>query len=227
MKITARFLRWATDKGYNKNLDYKTFRPTLEKTQKKVLYLTREEIKFIRQVALSDEKMYLDPVRDVFLFCCYSGLRHSQVYNLRRNDVKDDHIEVRSANLSIELNATTRAILEKYKDIEFPDNKALPVIQNQPMNRDIKELCRLAGIDEEIRVATYRGNERMDEIHPKWELIGTQTGRCTFIVNALSSGIPPSVVMKWTGLSDYNAMKPYIAIVDSVKANYMTYFDNI
>lgn len=35
---------------------------------------------------------------------------------------------------------------------------------------------------------------------------------------ALSSGIPPQVVMKWTGHSDYQAMKPYIAIAEKTKA---------
>ena len=223
------FLNWATDKGYNKNTAYKTFRPTLKKTQKKVIYLTKKELDLVRALDLPEEKLYLDPVRDVFLFCCFSGLRHSDVYNLRRNDVKEDHIEVTTMktadSLSIELNSRTRAILEKYKDIQFPGNKALPVIQNQPMNRDLKELCKLAGINEEIRVTTYKGNERKDEIHPKWELVGTHTGRRTFIVNALSLGIPPNVVMKWTGHSDYKSMKPYIDIVDSIKAESMAKFD--
>ena len=35
-----------------------------------------------------------DPIRDIFLFCCFSGLRHSDVNNLHRSDVKGDHIEV-------------------------------------------------------------------------------------------------------------------------------------
>ena len=58
------------------------------------------------------------------------------------------------------------------------------------MNRDIKELCKLAG---------------------------THTGRRTFIVNALSLGITPNIVMKWTGHSDYKAMKPYIDMTRSKK----------
>ena len=49
-----------------------------------------------------------------------------------------------------------------------------------------------------------------------------RAGRRTFIVNALSLGIPPNVVMKWTGHNDYKAMKPYIDIVDSIKAREMT-----
>ena len=41
----------------------------------------------------------------------------------------------------------------------------------------------------------------------------------TFIVNALSRGIPPSVVMTWSGHSDKKSMKPYIDIVDEIKAS--------
>jgi len=118
-------------------------------------------------------------------------------------------------------------ILEKYKDFYSSGNKALPVVTNQPMNRDVKELCRLAGINEEIRVTTYKGNQRIDEIKEKWELVGTHTGRRTFIVNCLSLGIAPNVVMKWTGHADYKSMKPYIDIVDTIKASEMTKLDSI
>ena len=47
------------------------------------------------------------------------------------------------------------------------------------------------------------------------------------VVNALSLGITPNIVMKWTGHSDYKAMKPYIDIVDSIKASSMTKFDGL
>ena len=72
-----------------------------------------------------------------------------------------------------------------------------------------------------------REKQTLDEVFPKWAKIGTHTGRRTFIVNALSLGIPPSVVMKWTGHSDYKAMKPYIDIVDSIKAESMTKFNSL
>lgn len=223
------FLNWATDKGYNTNMAYKTFKPTLKSTQKKVIYLTKEELARIRGYEIPEDKSYLEAVRDVFFFCCFSGLRHSDVYNLRRNDVKGDHIEVTTVktadSISIDLNKVTRELLDKYKDFDFPGNKVLPVIKNQPMNRDLKELCKLAGIDDEIRITTYKGNQRIDEIKKKHELVGTHTGRRTFIVNALSRGIAPNVVMKWTGHSDYKAMKPYIDIVDSIRAKEMTKMD--
>lgn len=56
---------------------------------------------------------------------------------------------------------------------------------------------------------------------------GTHTGRRTFICNALALGIPAQVVMKWTGHSDYKAMKPYIDIADDVKANAMNKFNQL
>ena len=117
--------------------------------------------------------------------------------------------------------------MEKYKDVPFTDNKALPNLTNQAMNRDIKDLCKLACINEEIRITTYKGSTRTDSVYQKWKKVGTHTGRRTFIVNALSLGISPSIVMKWTGHSDYKAMKPYIDIVDSAKAKSMTKFNGL
>ena len=63
--------------------------------------------------------------------------------------------------------------------------------------------------------------------HVKYTLLGTHAGRRTFICNALALGIPPQVVMKWTGHSDYKAMKPYIDIADDIKANAMSKFNQL
>lgn len=127
-----------------------------------------------------------------------------------------------SDSLIIELNDHSKAILEKYKGVEFENDKALPVITNQKMNDYLKELAELAKINEPVRQTYYKGNERIDEVTPKYALLGTHAGRRTFICNALAFGIPPQVVMKWTGHSDYKAMKPYIDIADDIKANAMS-----
>ena len=224
------FLRWARDSGFAVNPAFKTFKPTLKQAQNKVIYLTKDELARIRDLDLSWTPR-LEPVRDIFLFCCLTSLRHSDADNLRRTDVKGEHIEVTTIktgdSVSIKLNKNALAILEKYKDVPFPGNRALPSYTNQAMNRSLKELCQLAGIDEPIRITTYKGSTRKDEVHPKWELVGTHTGRRTFIVHALSMGISPSVVMKWTGHSDYKAMKPYIDIVDSAKDEAMAKFNDL
>lgn len=224
------FLRWSFKKGYNQNAAYDSFKPKLKNTSKKIIFLTPEELDKLRAYQIPESKQYLERVRDVFLFCCYTGLRHSDVYNLKRSDIKQDHIEITTIktadSLIIEFNNHSKAILEKYKDIHFEDSKTLPVISNQKMNDYLKELGELAEINDPIRETYYKGNKRIDTVTPKYALLGTHAGRRTFICNALALGIPPQVIMKWTGHSDYKAMKPYIDIADKTKANAMAKFNN-
>ena len=225
------FLRWAFKKGLHQNNAYDSYKPKLKSTQKKIIFLTWEELNKLREFEMPAAKQALDRARDVFLFQCFTGLRYSDVFNLRRSDIKGDHIEVTtvktSDSLIIELNNHSKAILDKYKDVAFEDDKVLPVITNQKMNDYLKELAELAGINEPVRQTYYRGNERIDEVTPKYALLGIHAGRRTFICNALALGIPPQVVMKWTGHSDYKAMKPYIDIADDIKANAMSKFNQL
>ena len=225
------FLRWSFKQGMHSNNAYDTFKPKLKDTQKKIIFLTWEELNRLREFKIPPTKQALEHVRDVFLFQCFTGLRYSDVFNLRRSDIKGDHIEVTtvktSDSLIIELNDHSRAILEKYKDVEFENDRALPVITNQKMNDYLKELAELAEINEPVRQTYYKGNERIDEVTPKYALLGTHAGRRTFICNALALGIPPQVVMKWTGHSDYKAMKPYIDIADDIKASAMSKFNQL
>ena len=225
------FLRWAFKKGVHQNNAYDSYKPKLKSTQKKIIFLTWDELNRLREFKIPSNKQALERVRDVFLFQCFTGLRYSDVFNLRRSDIKGDHIEVTtvktSDSLIIELNNHSKAILDKYKDVAFEDDKVLPVINNQKRNDYLKELAELAGIDEPVRQTYYRGNERIDEVIPKYALLGTHAGRRTFICNALALGIPPQVVMKWTGHSDYKAMKPYIDIADDIKANAMSKFNQL
>ena len=225
------FLRWCTKKGYCMNNAYNSFNPKLKIPQKKVICLTLKELDKLKTYQILQTKQYLERVRDVFLFCCFSGLRYSDVYNLKRSDIKQDHIEITTIktadSLIIELNDHSKAILEKYKDVHFENDKALPVVSNQKMNNYLKELGELAEINDPIRETYYKGNERIDTTTPKYALLSTHAGRRTFICNALALGIPPQVVMKWTGHSDYKAMKPYIDIADETKANAMTKFNNM
>ncbi len=83
------FLRWSYEKGYHDNTGYITFRPKLKDTQKKVIFLTDTELDAIKNYAIPPTKQYLERVRDVLIFCCYSGLRHSDVYNLKKSDIKE------------------------------------------------------------------------------------------------------------------------------------------
>lgn len=223
------FLRWTKKKGYNRISDFETFKPKLKSTQKKIIFLTQSELEKLKSYQIPQNSSHLERARDVFLFLCYSGLRYSDVSNLKKTDIKKDYFEITTMktndSLRIEFNKHTKTIIKKYEKVPYPNNNALPIVSNPRMIRCIRQLAELAGIDELIRITYYKGAERIDEVIPKYKLLGTHSGRRTFVCTALSLGISANVVMKWTGHSDYKSMRPYIDIADEIKANAMKKFD--
>ena len=223
------FLRWATAKGYNSQMAFSSFNPKLKTSKKMVIFLDWEELMQVYSFRIPVGKDYLSRVRDVFCFCCFTGLRYSDVANLKKGDVYSDYIVITTVKtadkLSIELNKYSRAILDQYAGQRFPRDRALPVISNQRMNDYLKELGKLCRLDKPVTLTSYQGSVRRDVSFPKYALLSTHAGRRTFICNALMLGIPAEVVMKWTGHSDYSAMKPYIEIADSAKKEAMKAFD--
>jgi integrase len=226
------FLRWAHNKGYYSGMQHETFRPKLKGTDgnaKEVIYLEWEELLNLYSFNFPAGKNSLSAVRDVFCFCCFTGLRYSDVAKLRRSDVKENHINVVTQKtvdgLIIELNKYSKAILKKYESIRFPNDLALPVISNQKMNDYLKDIGKLSGLDEPQRIVYFKGHIRYEDVQPKHALLTTHCGRRTFIVNALRLGIPSEVIMKWTGHSDFKAMKPYVKIVDKLKISEMEKFN--
>ena len=223
------FLRWAYKKGYNNNLVYDTFKPKLKTAKKRIVFLHWDELITVYNMAIPETKKHLERVRDVFCFCCFTSLRYSDVENLKKTDIHKDSIQITTIKtgdtLQIDLNDYSRAIIEKYKDFQHPDNKAFPVITNQKMNDYLKDLGKLCKLTRTISETYYKGNERFDDVQPLSELISTHAGRRTFISNALMLGIPAEIVMKWTGHSDYKAMKPYIEIADQMKKQSMQLFN--
>lgn len=228
------FLRWAAANGYYNGLAHQQYRPRLPGLDcKEVIYLEWEELQYFLNFKFSGSNPSFAPVRDVFCFCCFTGLRYSDVAKLRRSDL---HLTANppymvvitkktNDRLHIELNKYALSILDKYKDIRFPRGLALPVVANATMNEHLHDAAEEAGIAEPVRIVQFCGHERIEQVVPKYSVLTTHAGRRTFIVNALRLGIPAPVIMEWTGHSDYKAMKPYIKIVDAAKIENMAKFD--
>ena len=224
-------LRWSASKNLTVDNAFMDFNPKLKTAQKTVVFLDAQELKQLTDFEIPEDKKYLEKVRDVFLFCCYTSLRYSDVYNLCHSHIKGSYIDIVTVKTNdrivIEFNDKSKAIYDKYKDFHFENGKVFPVISNQKMNSYLKDLAELAGLDNPVHQTHYKGNERIETILPKYAVLSTHDARRTFICNALSLGIPANVVMKWTGHSDYKAMKPYIDIADDIKANAMSKFNQL
>jgi integrase len=224
------FLSWSSDEGYYNGNQHIKFKPKLKGangSHKTVIYLSWDELMILYNFKIPAENNYLERVRDILCFCSFTGLRYSDAFNLSKVDIQKERISVITQKtvdpLYIELNDYSTALLKKYEDL--PIQKAFPVISLQKMNDYLKELGKLAGIDEPVKIVHFKNNDRVEEIHPKYAVLSTHCGRRTFIVLALTLGIPLAVIMKWTGHKSYESMKPYIKIVDALKEEEMKKFN--
>ncbi len=128
--------------------------------------------------------------------------------------------------ISINLNQWTKRLMKKYEYIKLCSNEVFPKIELQTINNVLKVIGKKYRIDSDVRVVIQKGSELLEQNVAKYEKLTSHVGRKTFISNTLAMGIPADIVMKWTGHSDYKAMKPYIDLTDKTKKAEMSKFDN-
>ncbi|KAA9041624.1 site-specific integrase [Ginsengibacter hankyongi] len=205
------FLNYARMHGITVSDSYKDFK--IKKESLEVIALTNEEFETLYNFDLSKNKK-LDQVRDVFCFSCATGLRYSDLAQLKREHIKKDEIRLivtkTKQQSSIPLNPFSHSILEKYSKMLRP----LPVISNQKMNDYLKDLCKLAEINEPVQIVRFRGAKREENSYPKYELISVHTGRKTFCTLSLEKGMSAEEVMKISGHKDYASFSRYVKITE-------------
>lgn len=226
-----RFSKWAEAKNYSSKCTIHKQKASLKTINKPVIFLEWQELMAI----LHKDFQYLDvydAVRNMFCFSCFTGLRYSDMSNLRWSDVGDDKIEIvtkkTNDRLYIEFNKFSRAIIEKLKvmDHESSDH-VFPRMSLKHYNEVLIKIAKLSGIDKEIEYDYLSGSERKTNKIKKYQCVTSHTARRTFVCNALSIGIPPNVVMKWTGHKNYKSMNPYIDVTTNAKKESMNLFDDL
>lgn len=85
------------------------------------------------------------------------------------------------------------------------------------MNDYLKEAAEIAGLDRIVSQSYFKGNERYEKTAYFYEQISCHDARRTFVVCSLSLGIPMTIVMRATGHSYYESMKPYIEVADETQ----------
>lgn len=166
-------------------------------------FLTEEEIQKIINLDLKMER--LDQVRDIFIFCCFTGLAYADVKKLNRGDISvgedgEEWVKTRRSKTDTRSNIPilpiANVIIEKYKNNELLIEKdlVLPVLSNQKMNAYIKEIATLAGITKNL---TFH------------------LARHTFATTVtLTNGVPIESVSKMLGHTNLKTTQHYAKILD-------------
>jgi len=208
------FLGYARKHGIKVNDSYRDF--SIKKEKLEVIALTQEEFNTLIDEDLSANKR-LAKTRDIFCFACATGLRYSDIAQLKREHIADNFIKLiikkTKTELTIPLNSISASILEKYKDLNSP----LPLISNQNLNYYIKELCKETEINQPIEIVRFYGKKRIVNTYPKHDLIHFHTARKTFVTLSLEKGMSAEEVMTITGHEDYKSFARYVKVTEKRK----------
>ena len=213
IKNLKAMLNYYKDKGINTNTDFEKFKKPSNETD--IIVFDEAELNKIEHLYLPPEK--LQRARDLLIFGCYTGLRFSDIQNLKlaNIDFANRKIKLKAIKtndfLKIPILDEALAIINKYKD----DRDFLPKISNQKFNEYIKEIGEFAKMNEETLITTYIGAERKEEREPKFKLITSHIMRRTFITQSLKKGMSTEMIRKITGHRDYKSFERYIKLTET------------
>ena len=75
----------------------------------------------------------------------------------------------------------------------------MPKVRMVNFNYYIKEVVRLAGLNEPVRISHRRGNIIREEIRPRYAWISWHTARRSFCTNEYLAGTPSDLIMSISG----------------------------
>ncbi len=181
-------------------------------------YLTKTELEIMRQKEFKMER--LSKVRDIFVFCCFTGLAFSDVKRLSKDHLQESNdgskrivIKINRVKTDtpcrIPLMSIPVAIIDKYKDDLYCQKHGvlLPLPSNQKMNAYLKEIADQCGINKNL---------------------STHIARHTFATTVtLANGIPIEIVSKMLGHSNIATTEIYARILNASIDKEMSKLDEL
>lgn len=242
IKELKTILRAAESEGYEVNPKYKDKKFKGTRIEVDSIYLTRDDLSKIMSADISKLSQGYDLARDIFMVGVWTAQRVSDYNNLSRENIKQHRIpkiidnklvykefqtvEIRQkktgSKVSVPVSSELKSILERY-------DYQLPHLEDQVLNRYMKDICKLAGLDDIVEVQTTKGGKAVKEFKQKWELVHSHTARRTGATLMYLAGMDYYDIMRITGHTSPTMLKKYIKadsieVADKITDKY-SYFD--
>ena len=187
----------------------------LDKAKVEKIYLTFEELSRIEEINSDELTVSLDNAKDWLIISCYSGQRISDFMRFTENQIRIEEgkhfLEFTQMKTS---KLTTIPIHPKILEILKKRNGKFPYrISDQKYNDYVKEVCKLARIDEMVKgskmLETEKGNRKQEGLYKKYELVTSHIGRRSFATNFYGK-IPTTYLINITNQSSEVMFLNYI-----------------
>lgn len=236
-EVVGVIVKWGLRKKYHKNTAFQDF-ATVPRDKTEIVFLELSEVKAIEALDLSGE---LDFARTVFLFALYAGgQRLSDIKKLRHKDIvfeADGYVEWRLfqykgkktvKNILPLLPQAIEQLKKCYNDrLALTDELVFPLTYEQQLNDNINEICRLAGITEQLNFRHYSGVNLVESGGAKFDFVTMKTARKSFVSIALSLGMSPDLIIQYTGHTTTKVMqKHYLGVSPKFKREALFKFWN-
>lgn len=224
------WLNEAAHQGLIKDNTYKSY--LSKSTDVDSIYLTEDEISRLYALDIPtliskgviDAKSRIEETRDLFIIGCWTGLRQSDLNHLDNAlfNAEAETItivtEKTSEKVTIPMHTYIKELYAKY-DGKFPQ-----MCYKSRFIEHLKELGRLAEINDEVIVKENRGGKVISTKHKKYELIKSHTARRSFATNLYLKGAPTISIMKLTGHTTETNFMKYIRVTREENAELMKQF---
>jgi len=129
----------------------------IKKPKKEVVYLNQDELKMLENYQFSQQRLQL--VKDLFIFCCYTGLAFQEMTNLESKHIIkgfDGNLWIEmirqktDKKISIPLLPKAIELLSEYGEGTTKQFKRFPSISNQKFNSYLKEISVVVGIGKNL-----------------------------------------------------------------------------
>lgn len=146
-----KIIKLAVAKGYLDKDPFILYKPKPYKTE--IVFLNKAELNKLEQFQFA--QLRLSQVRDMFIFCCYTGLAYAEMKSLSEEHLVKGfdgktwikmYRKKTGSMVSLPLLAKPEKIIKKYKT----DKELLPVISNQKFNSYLKEIAEVVGISKKL-----------------------------------------------------------------------------
>ena len=116
-------------------------------------FLSESELRAVMNVCVPNYKTAI--VKDIFVFCCFTGLSYADVKKLTHDDIHTDErgdmwiIDKRQktgTQFRVKLLPIAKQLVERYSRLRYPGNKVFPVKDRDSMNMSLRHVARHAGL---------------------------------------------------------------------------------
>ena len=218
LSVLRQFMERARRKGYHDHTTYQGQGWTVKalKAEGTKVTLTQDELSRLAEMNL---KGYLKKARDLFLVGVGTGQRFSDFSQLTPDHFYRTMNGVPLLSIISQKTATPAKIPINIFSWLLPILEAYeyrsPKLSMQKLNSGLKEICKMAGIEEKVLVVEqYIGRKPKikKRFVPKYEMISSHTCRRTFSTNLYRMGYSLSQIMLMTGHATEAQLRLYIGI---------------